>query len=152
MGVLVLRTWACQRDIHSPISNVVFPRGTGPAVVKAERSAVNGNGCPTPVGGWVPPHSDSCRGLYRPSVGRGLRVYRVGGSVPCSVSNQPSSTLMVLGHKRVPRSVINSRKCTIFRKVHRCDCRLSADLPLVNLVYYIADLGSNTLVFVFSRI
>ena len=76
--------WACQRDIHSPISSVVCrargcPRGTAPAVVKAERSAVNGNGCPTPVGGWVPLHSGSCRGLYRPSVGRGLRVYRVGG-------------------------------------------------------------------------
>ena len=84
VGVSVLRTWACQRDIHSPISSVVCrargcPRGTAPAVVKAERSAVNGNGCPTPVGGWVPLHSGSCRGLYRPSVGRGLRVYRVGG-------------------------------------------------------------------------
>ena len=95
--------WACQRDIHSPINNVVCrargcPRGTAPAVVKVERSAVNGNGCPTPEGGWVPLHSNSCRGLYRPSVGRGLRVYRVGG-VPCSVSNQPSSTLVVLGHK-----------------------------------------------------
>ena len=65
VGVSVLRTWACQRDIHSPINNVVCracgcSRGTAPAVVKAERSVVTGNGCPTPVGGWVLAPAGGC--------------------------------------------------------------------------------------------
>ena len=37
-----------------------------------------------------------------------------GGSVPCSVSNQPSFTHVVLGRKRVPRSVINHIELALF--------------------------------------
>ncbi len=60
---------------------VGYVGGRGPAVSKAvgPTGAGYGYGWPTPVGGWELLHSGSCRRLYRLSVERGLRVYRVGG-------------------------------------------------------------------------
>ena len=113
MGVSVLRTWACQRVIHSPISNLVCwargcLRGTAPAVVKAERSAVNGNGCPTPVSGGYPCIAAPAGGCTDPALGGVCGyMYIAWGECPLQCF-QPSSTLVVLGHKRVPRSVIKA--------------------------------------------
>ncbi len=112
VGVSVLCMWACQRDIHSPISNVGClvcgcPRAWSlPSLKSQGRRVLNMvMFASTPIGGWVLLHSGSCR-RYRPSVGRGLRVSH-GGSVPCSVSNQPSSTHVVLGREWRPQSIIN---------------------------------------------
>ncbi len=57
---------------------VGYAGGRGPVVSKAAGPACAGYGWPMPISGWELPHSGSCRRLYRLSVGRGLRVYRVG--------------------------------------------------------------------------